>query len=87
MKERIYFAVFGIVLGIIAIVSSIMPVWWHNNKMQKQIQHLQKEIHLLKQQKESYTIQKKTIEKDPGYIEYLLRNKMHYGKKGEKILD
>jgi len=87
MKERIYFVVFWIILGIIATYSTIMPVWWQNGKMKKQIKELQKEIVLLKKQKEYYIIQKKTIEKDPGYLEYLLRNKLHYGKKGEKILD
>ncbi len=87
MKDRIYFAIFLILLGIVATCSTIVPVYWQNNKMKKQANKIQKEILDLKEKREYYIQQKRTIEKDPGYIEYLLRNKLYYGKKGEKILD
>ena len=87
LKKNIYFLTILGISGIVAIYSTIMPVWWQNKQMKKQIKQLEKEIFLLKKEKEHYIIQKKRIEQNPGYIEFLLRNRLQYGKKGEKILD
>lgn len=80
--------VYGTILGagIAAILfSSILPVWLQNKNMRQQIRDLRKQVQSLERQVSHFQNEITAIKTNPTYIEFLLRNKLHYRRKGDYI--
>lgn len=73
-------------LGFIIICGTILPISYQNNKMKEQVKQFQKEIARLKLQKEECEAALHAFQ-HPNYIEFLLRTKWHYGRKGERTAE
>ncbi len=77
---------FGLFVAFISI-ATIWPTWQENQKMSATIQLLQKEVQTLRAKKQQCEKILQALEKDPNYVEFLLREQLYYGRKGEQILE
>lgn len=80
-----WFVFFFLLLFIVSL--SIRPVSIKNQQLQEKVKKLQEEIRDLKQKNERYQKEIDAVQKDPVYIEFLLRTKLRYGREGEKVIE
>ncbi len=85
-ENNLFWLVFFFLLLFIVSLS-IWPVSIKNQQLQEKVKKLQEEIKGLKQKNERYQKEIDAVQKDPVYIEFLLRKKLRYGREGEKVIE
>lgn len=74
-------------LGVVAVlVFAIVPVQWQNRRIHSHVRAMHLEVETMKKQVRSYQNEIHALKTDPNYVEYLLRQELHYGYKDEYIL-
>lgn len=69
-----------------ALAFNVVPLYSQNQELELHQHRLTQEILVLKKQIENYKKQIQAIDQNPEYVEFLLRNYLHYGEPGEDIL-
>ena len=81
---RTSFYILFLLVTLTIIFTSILPVWWQNQRLQVKIEKLQQQINAMRRQRQKYLQEIKALQHDPFYVEFMLRQRLHYGRKGEK---
>lgn len=70
---------------LVVILSVLVPQSRQNQAMKSRLQELRLEIRNLQKSVTSYQQELDALRGDPTYVEYLLRHKLYYGYKGDRI--
>jgi len=84
-KNIYFYSSFLVIFALILIVNSLLPLWTQNKNLEMQLKKLQQKNITMKKEKVEYQKKIYALKNNPAYIEFMIREKMKYGKLGECV--